>query len=233
MEITSLKAMSIPDLWFQSIYNILDVGEKYTIDKGSFRGETRLEFDFFVGHIKNPLSDGLLPKIPSNLGIPDPVSQKYLNEYAPYFLLGYKKENEAYTYGQRLNNVTNHKEQNDSVYLNQIAEVIKKYKQYGHKNNQLILQVAQPQDLELEDPPCLRHIDTKITNNKLHFFPYFRSWDLWSGLPANLAGIAMVQDYMASEIGVDVGEMIVSSKGLHIYGYCEELAKIRTGKIIK
>ena len=34
---------------------------------------------------------------------------------------------------------------------------------------------------------------------------------------------------MAKEIGVDDGEMIVSSKGLHLYGYAKDLAKIRTG----
>jgi thymidylate synthase len=31
---------------------------------------------------------------------------------------------------------------------------------------------------------------------------------------------------MASEIGVEDGEMVVSSKGLHIYEYCWDLAKL-------
>ena len=58
-------------------------------------------------------------------------------------------------------------------------------------------------------------------------FVYFRSWDLWGGLPANLAGIQQLKEYMAGQIGVDDGEMIVESKGLHLYGYAEELAKLR------
>lgn len=82
----------------------------------------------------------------------------------------------------------------------------------------------------LSDPPCLRHIDTRIQNNALHFFVYFRSWDLWSGLPANLAAIQTLKKYMADEIGVDDGEMIVESKGLHLYGFSIELAKKRCGK---
>jgi len=91
----------------------------------------------------------------------------------------------------------------------------------------MILQVGQPMDIRLEDPPCLRHIDTRIQDNKLHFFVYFRSWDLWGGLPANLAGIQNLKEYMATEIGVEDGEMVVESKGLHLYGYAEELAKLR------
>jgi thymidylate synthase len=46
-------------------------------------------------------------------------------------------------------------------------------------------------------------------------------------MPANLAGIQTLKAYMAEEIGVDDGEMIVESKGLHLYGYAEELAKLR------
>ena len=47
------------------------------------------------------------------------------------------------------------------------------------------------------------------------------------GLPANLAGIQNLKSYMAAEIGVEDGEMIVESKGLHLYGYAEDLAKLR------
>jgi thymidylate synthase len=93
-----------------------------------------------------------------------------------------------------------------------------------------VLQVARHDDYMLEDPPCLRHIDMRIKDNTLIFYPYFRSWDLWGGFPANLAGIAVLQKTMADEIGVKAGPIVASSKGLHIYGYVEELAKLRTGK---
>ncbi|MDY7032918.1 MAG: thymidylate synthase, partial [Thermodesulfobacteriota bacterium] len=70
-------------------------------------------------------------------------------------------------------------------------------------------------------------IDMRIKDEILFFYPYFRSWDLWGGFPANLAAIAVLQKYMADEIGIENGPIIASSKGLHIYGYVEELAKIR------
>jgi thymidylate synthase len=82
----------------------------------------------------------------------------------------------------------------------------------------------------LDDPQCLRGIDTRIRYGKLHFIPYFRSWDLWAGFPSNLAAIQLVKEYMAREIGVEDGEIIVASKGLHLYDYCWDLAKARVRK---
>jgi thymidylate synthase len=89
------------------------------------------------------------------------------------------------------------------------------------------MEVGIPMDIYKKDPPCLRLIDTRIRDGKLHFIVYFRSWDLWSGFPANLGAIQMLKEYMAAEIGVEDGEIIASSKGLHIYDYAWDLAKLR------
>ena len=95
------------------------------------------------------------------------------------------------------------------------------------------MQVAQPTDMLLQDPPCLRHIDTRIQDGKLHFFPYFRSWDLWGGVPANLAAIELMKQYCAAAIGVENGEIIASSKGLHLYNYVWEIAETVRGRSIE
>jgi thymidylate synthase len=87
-----------------------------------------------------------------------------------------------------------------------------------------------PSDIKLVDPPCLRIIDTRVRYGKLHFILYFRSWDLWGGFPSNLGGLQLVKQYMAEEIGVDDGEIIAVSKGLHLYDYAWDLAKLRTNK---
>jgi thymidylate synthase len=117
--------------------------------------------------------------------------------------------------------------------LNQMEMMIHTYKKYGFRNNQMIVQIGSPSDMLLKDPPCLRHIDTRIQDNKLHFFPYFRSWDLWGGLPANLAAIELMKQYCAEQMGVENGEIIATSKGLHIYDYVFELAEAIRGKTIK
>jgi len=102
------------------------------------------------------------------------------------------------------------------------------YKEDGFGTNQAYMTVGEPESLFLKDPPCLRGIDTRVRDNKLHFVVYFRSWDLWNGFPANLGAIQLLKEYMASSIGVEDGEIIAASKGLHLYDYVWELAKLRT-----
>lgn len=70
----------------------------------------------------------------------------------------------------------------------------------------------------------------RIKNGELIFYPYFRSWELWGAFPANLGGIAVLQKYMADEIGVKPGLICANSKGLHLYKYVEEWARLRVGK---
>ena len=231
-----IEARDIPDAWFQCIRKVLDVGFRYEIQHGSFIGQTRLEFNYITVQINNAYRepyDLMLPDIPAHLGIPNPVENGYIEQYLPYLMTGAKQDDEDYTYGQRLNNAKVFHYARpwgwDWLEVNQINHFIELLKETPN-TNQAILQIAQPDDCRLKDPPCLRQIDMRVKNNQLIFYPYFRSWDLWGGFPANLAAIAALQKYMADEIGVDIGSIIASSKGLHIYGYVEELAKLRCGK---
>ena len=259
MKIHRIDARDLPDLWFQAVHDIIDEGNRFNIDRGSYAGQTRLEYDYFIGHVKYPGTLPLIPDIPPSCGIPNPVEEGYIfggegynRSYVEYLMTGHKEPGESYTYGERLTRVPVSgdklrwwKEKNrdiiderdvdgkivfeekGSLYLNQIEWIIDTYRRFGFRNNQMVLQVAHPSDVTLLDPPCLRAIDTRIQDETLHFMVYFRSWDLWGGMPANLAGIQNLKEYMAGEIGVKDGEMIVESKGLHLYGYAEELAKLR------
>ncbi|MDL1977842.1 MAG: thymidylate synthase [Deltaproteobacteria bacterium] len=216
MKLINIEARDLPDAWFQSVSSIIDHGHEYLIDRGSYEGQKRLEFDYITLHVKYPGVRPLIPDIPAHLGIPNPVEEGYIEEYLPYLMTKKKSTNEQYTYGQYLED--------------QIDEVIKMYKKNGFGTNQAYMTVGDPDSIFLSDPPCLRGIDTRIRNNKLHFIIYFRSWDLWNGLPANLAAIQILKEYMAAEIGIEDGEIIASSKGLHLYDYVWELARIRTMK---
>jgi thymidylate synthase len=217
MELVFIKARDLPDAWFQCVYEILDRGRTYTIDRGSFQGQERLEFDYVTVHIKFPGTRPLLPDIPPALGIPNPVAADYLDQYLPYLMTSVKKEAEEYTYGEYLEH--------------QIDEVIRMYREDGHGTNQAYMTVGDARTIYSSDPPCLRGIDTRIKDNALHFVAYFRSWDLWNGFPANLGAIQLLKEYMAENIGVDDGEIIAASKGLHLYDYVWELAKLRTMRL--
>ena len=217
MQLEFIEARDLPDAWFQCVYQILEKGRTYTIDRGSFKGQKRLEFDYVTVHIRFPGTRPLLPDIPPTLGIPNPVAEDYLDQYLPYLMTSAKKEGEEYTYGQYLEP--------------QIKEVIRMYREDGYGTNQAYMTVGNPETLYLSDPPCLRGIDTRIKDKRLHFVVYFRSWDLWNGLPANLGAIQLLKEYMAESIGVEDGEIIAASKGLHLYDYIWELAKLRTMKL--
>jgi thymidylate synthase len=212
-----IEARDIPDAWFQLIYNIKEYGRQYVIDLGSYEGETRTEFDYVLVDIAYPYAepyDLMLPQMPEGMNIPNPVANGYIEQYLPYLMTDNIKENETYTYGSRI-----------SKQIEYFIDLLK----ITPNTNQAILQVADSDiDYFMSDPPCLRHIDMRVKNGRLYFYPYFRSWDLWNGYCANLAAIAVLQKYMSDEIGIGMGNMISSSKGLHTYGYVDELVKIRT-----
>ncbi len=173
---------------------------KLTINK-SDRQVVRYEFDFLYGHIKYPGSHPRLPELPIGSCIPFPVEPGYVEQYLRYYILPDKAPGEHYTYGQ------------DMAW--QIQWIIDHYKQLG-VNRHCCMSIGKPESLLFYDNPetassqCLRLVDTCIKDGKLHFSITFRSWNLWSGLPANLACLQMVKEYMAEEIGVEDGEMFIS-----------------------
>ncbi|MFN3966690.1 MAG: thymidylate synthase [Endomicrobiia bacterium] len=226
-----IDAFDVDDAWFQLLCAILEKGTVYKIDRGSYAGQRRLEFDFVTVRIRNPKHQPI-PLMPEGCPIPAPTSMEYINSYLSYLLSGEKTETEDYTYGERLVDpkVKVDKFKELPLNVNQIEEVIKIYKTQGYGTNQAIMEIGMPSDIKLIDPPCLRLIDTRIRYGKLHFILYFRSWDLWGGFPSNIGGLQKVKEFMANEIGVEDGEIIACSKGLHLYEYCWEWAKIRTQK---
>jgi thymidylate synthase len=208
LNITVIEARDLPEAWFECLNKTLLDGRDYKIDRGSYAGEYRKQLDFVVIRIKYPNTRPLIPDVPQ--GIPAPTTMKYVESYLPYLMTAHKAEGEQYTYGQYLES--------------QITEVIKMYKEDGYNTNQAFMTVGNPESIGLSDPPCLRSIDTRILDNKLNFIVYFRSWDLWAGFPSNLAGIQLLKEDMGRAIGVDDGEIIAVSKGMHLYKYVWKMA---------
>ncbi|MEW6173324.1 MAG: thymidylate synthase [Bacillota bacterium] len=212
-----INAFDLPDAWFQLLYKIFDHGQIYTVERGSFAGSRRLEFDFIALRVQNPKVRPLVPDIPPDISVPAPSDPEYTVEYfARYLMSTERAENEQYTYGERI--------------VPGVEKVLEMYRRDGFGTNQACIEVARPEDIDLDDPPCLRLVDTRIRNGRLNFYVYFRSWDLWGGLPTNLAGLQLVKEYMADELGVEDGIITACSKGLHLYEYAWEWAKQRIRK---
>jgi thymidylate synthase len=209
LDLTVIEARDLSEAWFLCLQKTMAGGYEYTIERGSFAGQRRKEVGMIMVRIKNPGTRPLLPDVPP--GVPPPSTMEYVESYLPYLMTSHRAEGEQYTYGQYLEK--------------QIPEVIKMYREQGFNTNQAYMTVGDGDSIFLSDPPCLRGIDTRIKDNKLNFVVYFRSWDLWAGFPSNLAGIQLLKEYMASEIGVEDGELIGISKSLHVYEYAWDLAR--------
>jgi len=210
MNMVVVEARDITEAWWMLLKECLLKGYEYEITRGSFEGQRRKELDMAVVQIRQPNIRPLVPDVPQ--GVPVPTTIEYVESYLPYLMTAYKEENEEYTYGEDLEP--------------QISEIIRMYKEDGYNTNQAYMAVGSRESIHLTDPPCLRGIQTRIRYSQLHFIVYFRSWDLWGGFPSNLAAIQLMKEYMASEIGVDDGELFCLSAGLHLYDHTWDYARI-------
>lgn len=215
MRLEIIKAFDIPDAWHQAIRRILEHGYLWTIERGSFEGHQRLEFDNVNITIKRPSTRPLIPDVPA--GVPPPTDQRAVDDYLALLMTSDTLDYQ-YTYGERI-----------AVQLDDAIEMLKK----SPMTNQCTIEIGQPSDIKIEHPPCLRVIDCRVRYGALHFFVYFRSWDLWSGFPPNLAGIQLMKEWMARQIGVEDGTLNAWSKGLHLYDFQFVHAKNLTTPIKK
>ena len=209
MRISLVEARDLSEAWFLCLRKTLAEGREYTIERGSNVGHRRKELDFAVLQVRRPSNRPLIPDVPP--GVPPPSSMDYVENYVQYLITSLKADNEQYTYGEDIEP--------------QIPEVIRIYREDGYNTNQGFMAIGTRDSIKLPDPPCLRGIDTRIQDGQLHFVLYFRSWDLWAGFPSNLAGLQLLKEYMAAEIGVGDGEIVALSKGLHLYDYSWDLAR--------
>jgi len=228
VEITTIEATTISDAWFQCISKILDVGFKYEIQHGSYVGQTRLEFDHITIYIKHPYAepyDLMLPQIPTHLNIPNPVENGYVEQYMPYLMTSHIEPMESYTYGSRLTKFfIGYDEADGPSYGSQVeywTSVLKK----TNSTNQAVLQVAQPDDCLLDDPPCLRHIDMRIKDDQLIFYPYFRCID------SNKELLYRVDTKICYGRMADVHNLVKT--GMDVYVISNNEGKAEWGKVLE
>ncbi len=227
-----INAKTISDAWFQLIYNLFDHAYVQQIQKGSFeKEEYRLQYPGIAVFIEVPQED-MVPVIPPHLGIPAPTSMEYIEDYfANYLMNPDLSENETYRYASRIH----HPMPKGGTQLERVITMLRD----TPLTNQAIIEVGTPEDLDIcygkdgkLDPPCLRLLDFKVIpeDNRmvLTVTAYFRSWDLWAGFPTNLGGIELLKQYICQETGLEDGPIYAYSAGAHIYGYQEEIARLRT-----
>lgn len=236
MEPFFIKAKTISDAWFQLIYNLFDHAYRQRIQRGSFEDvQYRLQYPGIAVFIERPWED-IIPVMPPGSGIPAPTSMDYVEDYFVNYLMDPELSgNETYRYSSRIH----HPMPEGGTQLERVIEMLKQ----TPLTNQAVLEIGTPEDLDIcigsdgkVDPPCLRILDFKAVPQAdkesgplvLTLTCYFRSWDLWAGFPTNLGGLELLKQHVAHECGLSNGPMYAYSAGAHIYGYQEEIARLRT-----
>lgn len=251
MEALLFKATTLPDAWFQLVYALMkgDVPRNvYEIDRGSYVGQKRLEFPYVTVQIDQPGARPLIPDIPPGIAIPPPVeSMEYVEDYFSRYLMSTElQDNETYIYGTWLApGVERVIEQLKGAPGNNQAAI--SIGGWAKSHERWCCEDVDPKTCESEvvcvdtdnfidpgtgerDPACLRLVDFRLDqDNTLHMVVYFRSWDLFSGFPANLAGLQLLKEYVAQQLEAQDGKIIASSKGLHIYDHAIDVAATRLG----
>jgi thymidylate synthase len=224
MKHVKITAFDCPDAWFQALSHIWREGDTFQVGYGSEITDTKkLNLTIEITH----------PETRPLVSDKAPCDIKYVQGYAlEYLWCGEKQEDETYTYGSRLNHP-----------INQIEEAVKRYA-HEKQDRQVTMVIRLPEDIKKSlhakrhEPPCLSLIDTEIFEGKMHLTCYFRSWDAYAGLPANIAGLQLFNEAFVKDINrlgnlqLETGKLIFHSKNCHIYQrqfkLVEELLKPKT-----
>lgn len=215
MKCTFVTGGRIEEVWFRAMVACLRQGRRYLIDKGEFAGTHRLELEFAQLNVVTP---GIRP-LASKLGRLVPTSDGGIESYFwgylmdPNFDSAAEAKNNVYKYATWIAPAWEH-----------CCELLSK----GEGGcNQATISLGPPPGEVYEQPPCLRVIDMQVSNGKLNFVVYFRSWDLVNGLPVNLGGLQRLKEICLETINLNRaldgrtrlrdGAILGISKGLHIY----------------
>jgi thymidylate synthase len=215
MKHVKITVFDCPAAYVRILNHIYNEGEDFFVGYGSEISRTKkLDVTIEIEHPENrPL---ISDKAPNDM--------KYVQGYAlEYLWCGEKKPGETYTYSSRMTGPD----------YNQVERAIENY--CREKNDrQNTIEIGRPWDIlkfkdrKKHEPPCLRLIDTEILDNKMNLTCYFRSWDAYAGLPANIAGIQLFNEAFVKDINqrgiqrseweeIETGKLIFHSKNCHIY----------------
>lgn len=208
-ETNSIFARTIEEAWQLVMWLCVRNGYDYKVEQGSYVGQTRRQLPYVQIVITEPWTRPLAPRMPEGLSIPPPTSDEKIETYfANYLMTEELRKNEQYTYG--------------SYIVPQLLRIIELLKVSRGMTNQACVTIGDKGSVNLSDPPCLKVISFKVVNGRLAMTVYFRSWDLFCGLPENLGGLQLLKNYVLNELkeaGFNLrdGGLIAFSDGLHIY----------------
>lgn len=232
MQVTSVQASNLSDLWFKLLGEAIDKGRIYEVSDRPHIGRKRLELEFALLHVRCPW-EKLWPDKIRQL-----FSSQYFEAYMDWLLsrggVAFNGSMPTKDYTKLIEPIPALAFACDTEFdLSPLGLLIYKYRMYGTRTNRACIELSDLSDIARKFPACIRLIDTRVQDNKLHFFCYFRSWDLWNKFSFDLAVLERVKQYVAEQIRADNGELIASSKGIHLYEEDWKKAEQAVGREIK
>ena len=201
-----VEGRTIEDVWREIMWCAVRKGIDYKVEVGSCEGQVRRQLDYAVLRVMEPSTRPLGVRVPEGCGIPAPTDEDKIWRYFNKYIIGTEKgENEDYTYGMYI--------------APQLPRAIELLNRSGGNTNQAAITIGNENSIYLDDPPCLRVITFKVVDGLLQMGLFFRSWDLFTGLPENLGGLQLLKEYVMAQLEFDVqdGPIVAFSDGLHLY----------------
>ncbi|MEK7193765.1 MAG: thymidylate synthase [Patescibacteria group bacterium] len=200
-----VEGLTISEAWREVMWLCVKNGYDFVVKHGSYVGQIRRQLEDVKIRIYKPELRPLAPIMPP--GLPPPTTDEKIEKYFLEYLMSDElKENEQYTYGTYIKR--------------QLPRVIEILRQSEGNSNQACITVGDNESINLPDPPCLKVVSFKVVNKHLNMSVFFRSWDLFTGLPENLGGLQIVKEYVLAhldDLGIKDGKLIAYSDGLHLY----------------
>ena len=207
--ITNIEATTIESAWFQALRATTDANYafRYRIQRGSFDGDgnytdalTRHQLYGLSICITHPATRPLAPLPP--LGLPPTTSDENIEKYFATKLFNADvPRNTDYTYGEFI--------------VPRLLDIADMLTETPHTNH-AVIQIGEP-FRTYDNPPCLRLIQWIYDGERIHLHTFWRSWDLYAGLPENLGGMQILNEYMSQATGIDTGTLNAYSSGAHAY----------------
>ena len=186
------------DEYNEVLFYILDNGQVYYDERG-FKYK---EAEPIAITTYNPMY-----KIPEEV-LPQYVVQRYgsrfIIDYSRRFVEGIDEAGFVYSYGTRL------------YECNQLHKAIEKIKQHKWTRRATIT-IRKPQDIDLDDPPCLTMLDFKLRHEGLSLYAVFRSHDMENGYPLNWYALLMLLYHVATQLDVTPYRITTVSLSAHVY----------------
>lgn len=209
-----VEGLTISDIWREVMWLCVKNGYDFVVKHGSYVGQIRRQLEDVKIRIYQPWLRPLAPIMPP--GLPQPTTDEKIEKYFLEYLMSDElKENEQYTYGTYIKR--------------QLPRVIEILRQSEGNSNQACITVGDNESINLPDPPCLKVVSFKVVDKHVNMSVFFRSWDLFVGLPENLGGLQMVKEYVLAhldDLGIKDGKLIAYSDGLHLYEQYFDLVNV-------